>query len=70
MLCNFDFAEMFRDLTYFFFFRYTLQASTFQLAVLLQFNNSDSLTIAQLQVNVICCILHTFLAKIKFSSVA
>lgn len=36
---------------YFFNFRYTLQASTFQMAVLLQFNVSDSWTIAQLEEN-------------------
>lgn len=32
-------------------FRYTLQASTFQMAILLQFNVSDSWTIAQLEEN-------------------
>lgn len=32
-------------------FRYTLQASTFQMAVLLQFNVSKSWTIAQLEEN-------------------
>lgn len=32
-------------------FRYTLQASTFQMAVLLQFNVAESWTIAQLEEN-------------------
>jgi cullin 1 len=31
--------------------RYTLQVSTFQMAVLLQYNDSDSLTLQQLQDN-------------------
>lgn len=35
----------------FYIFRYTLQASTFQMAVLLQFNVSTSWTVAQLQEN-------------------
>lgn len=34
-----------------FIFRYTLQASTFQMAVLLQFNVSTSWTVQQLQEN-------------------
>lgn len=34
-----------------FIYRYTLQASTFQMAVLLQYNVADSWTIAQLEEN-------------------
>lgn len=53
-------------LVHFWLYRYTLQASTFQMAVLLQFNVADTWTVAQLEENtqikqdflIQVCILH------------